>query len=158
MSRPAGIVAIQLGMGFQGIGSHEAAALLQSAFVLSNSETEEIEWLLKESLTIDALLEIPKAKFKRMVAHGWFNDLCDIWLDTLDPNWVDRVYRRIADAIGEGCQPEPFVTGDELIKLGATPGRQFKKWLEELYDRQLELEFSTREDALAAAKKLIAQG
>jgi len=39
--------------------------------------------------------------------------------------------------------------------MGAAPGPQFKRWLDELYDRQLENEFQNAEQAIAAARQLI---
>ena len=55
----------------------------------------------------------------------------------------------------EGVAPPPLVTGDVLIRLGVTPGPAFKRWLEELYDRQLNGELRTTEEAVAAAKVIV---
>jgi hypothetical protein len=54
-----------------------------------------------------------------------------------------------------GIAPPPLVSGDDLIRLGAAPGPGFKRWLDELYDRQLEGAIATKEDAVAAAKALV---
>jgi hypothetical protein len=53
--------------------------------------------------------------------------------------------------------PPPLITGNILIQLGVTPGPSFKHWLESLYDRQLDGELRTPDQALQAAKKLIAK-
>ena len=64
---------------------------------------------------------------------------------------------RLASWQEEGVAPPPFVTGNDLIALGAQPGPRFKAWLDQLYNRQLELEFAARPAALAAARALITQ-
>jgi hypothetical protein len=53
--------------------------------------------------------------------------------------------------------PTPWVTGETLIQLGAVPGPRFRRWLEELYKRQLEGELKTGEEALAAARALVSK-
>jgi hypothetical protein len=73
----------------------------------------------------------------------------------LDPASRTRFEERVRTLRAEGVAPGPFVTGDTLIGLGATPGPYFKAWLEELYDRQLEGELRTVEEAVAAAQALL---
>ncbi len=45
------------------------------------------------------------------------------------------------------------MTGSDLIELGIEPGPSMGKLLNEIRDRQLAEEFSTREQALAWAKE-----
>lgn len=49
-----------------------------------------------------------------------------------------------------GLSPAPYVSGDDLIAAGLRAGPQFKDLLERAYDRQLECEVRSREEALAA--------
>ena len=42
--------------------------------------------------------------------------------------------------------------------VGMAPGPAFKGWLETLYDRQLEGEFGSKEEALDAARRVVAGG
>ena len=44
---------------------------------------------------------------------------------------------------------KPLVTGRDLIELGLKPGPPMGKLLNEIRDRQLAEEFSTRDEALA---------
>lgn len=50
--------------------------------------------------------------------------------------------------------PEPFVTGKDLIEMGITPGPKFKPLLQSVRDRQLDGEIQTREQALNWVAKL----
>ena len=72
-----------------------------------------------------------------------------------DPTELAALNARIAELRRDPIGPDPYVTGDDLIKLGAAPGHAFKQWLEQLYDRQLENEFTDRTAAMAAAQKLV---
>ncbi len=60
----------------------------------------------------------------------------------------------IVDVNVEEIAPEPLVTGDDLLNMGLQQGPVFGKVLDELYYRQLNLELSTRDDALALARQL----
>lgn len=46
--------------------------------------------------------------------------------------------------------PEPLVTGDDLVCLGMKPGKEFKLLLDQMRDLQLEGKVATREEALRA--------
>ena len=50
-----------------------------------------------------------------------------------------------------GLAPVPFISGDDLIAAGLAAGPRFKELLERAYDRQLECEVRSREEALEAA-------
>ncbi len=138
-----------------------AAEALQERFALSNHESAELLWLLRHlSQTLPAaenrLDRLRTSTLKRLMAGAaWPNLLLLHRARPLDPAQVAAEDAALAKAVAEGVAPEPFVTGDALIALGAAPGRAFKKWLEDLYDRQLEMEFPARESALAVARKLV---
>ena len=51
--------------------------------------------------------------------------------------------------------PEPLVTGDELIRLGLEPGPKFKLLLDAVREAQLEGTIKTREEALELVKRLL---
>jgi poly(A) polymerase len=135
-----------------------AIATLRSRLMLSNDETAELTWLAEQWGALEEWETLTKARFKRLMA---------------DPRWphADALYRaapenaeqilayseRTASLAEEGVAPAPLITGHELIQLGVSPGPVFRRWLDELYDRQLEGELQTREQALAAARVLIAR-
>ena len=53
--------------------------------------------------------------------------------------------------------PLPFVTGDDLVSAGLTPGPPFKRILDAVYDAQLEDQLRDRNEAIAMAMRLAAQ-
>jgi tRNA nucleotidyltransferase/poly(A) polymerase len=55
----------------------------------------------------------------------------------------------------DGVAPEPFVSGDDLIRLGRKPGPDFRRLLEEVYDAQLEGRVASRDDALELLKRQV---
>lgn len=50
-----------------------------------------------------------------------------------------------------GLAPDPLITGDDLVAAGLQPGPMFGKWLDDLYDLQLEGGLSTPAQALERA-------
>ena len=53
--------------------------------------------------------------------------------------------------------PQPFITGDDLTSAGLTPGPDFKRILDAVFDAQLEDRVKTAEAALELALKLAGQ-
>jgi poly(A) polymerase len=130
-------------------------AALRPRLVLSNEETDELLWLAAKLPLLEDWEDLSKAVLKRLMADPRWGDLESLY--RADPENADQLLafnERIAALREEGVAPPPFVTGDILIKMGATPGPTFKHWLDMLYDRQLEGEFATKQDAIEAARRL----
>ena len=142
----------------------DAGEQLQQRLALSNDEKEDFVWLARhmgETLRERRLDRLRVSTLKRQMADARWPDLlllhrtATAFNAEYSPVLEDTLLARMN---AEGVAPEPFVTGDTLIRLGAAPGPQFKKWLEELYDRQLEGEFSTAQQAHEVARRLIDAG
>jgi poly(A) polymerase len=130
---------------------------LRNAFLLSNTETVDLAWLLTNLTTLSRWQTCPKYTLKHLLADSRWPRLEALFIHRgLAPSLRDAFYARLAQLRAEGVAPAPFVTGDTLIQLGATPGPNFKRWLDDLYDRQLEGELQTPAQALAVAQQLIA--
>lgn len=56
------------------------------------------------------------------------------------------------DIKSEEITEKPWISGDDLINLGLTPDKSFSKILNDYYDKQLNLEVSSREEALILLK------
>lgn len=54
----------------------------------------------------------------------------------------------------QGLNPQPLITGDDLIAEGLKPSPKFKDILEAVYDAQLESRVTTRQAALTLARQL----
>ncbi|HQU92868.1 MAG TPA: HD domain-containing protein [Pyrinomonadaceae bacterium] len=62
---------------------------------------------------------------------------------------------RVRELQVEKKAPEPILMGRHLIELGLTPGREFKRILDAVYERQLDGEITDLELALDAARQLL---
>lgn len=125
------------------------------ALVLSNAEAESVAQTLEilEELR-RAWRSLDKAKRKRHAARSDFRSAVDL-LRTEDPALAEEIASQVEALRSEGLAPAPFVTGDDLIALGAAPGPAFRRVLDTLYDRQLRGEFGNRAEALAAARAIV---
>jgi poly(A) polymerase len=65
--------------------------------------------------------------------------------------WVNE-YLEVAD--DEGRLPKPFVTGEDLVKLGVSPGQKMGEIIKQLFDAQLEHRIRSRPEALSELNKL----
>jgi poly(A) polymerase len=65
--------------------------------------------------------------------------------------WVSE-YLEIADH--EGFLPKPFITGEELVKLGVSPGQKMGEIIKQLFDAQLEGRIRSRPEALSEFRKI----
>lgn len=136
------------------------AETLQQAFALSNEERADILWLLQKlPLLVDRAQWTRPAHKKLLADPRWplLRDLYRAERRGIDHPDLDAWIATLRAEPG-GVAPAPFITGETLIQLGATPGRAFKLWLETFYDRQLNNEFSTRDEAVAAAAELVRRG
>src|SRR5262249_20610502 len=129
-------------------------SVLRREWVLSNVETEDLAWVLRHQSDLTHWASLTKAAFKRLLADPRWTRLAMLYrIDLEDHSAFDA---RVGQLQAEGAAPEPFISGNDLMSLGASPGPTFKRWLESLYDRQLEGEFSSREAAMDAARLLLA--
>ncbi|MEO1280038.1 MAG: hypothetical protein AAFV77_13845, partial [Planctomycetota bacterium] len=88
---------------------------------------------------IERFAQMGKAGQKRLASVRGFADALTLVRAERD-EIAARVDARVAELAAEpgGLAPEPWVTGDDLIELGWTPGPDFARVLEDAYDRQLE--------------------
>jgi hypothetical protein len=66
----------------------------------------------------------------------------------------ERICRDSAAIAPDDVAPAPLINGDDLMKMGVAQGPVFKRVLDEVYYRQLNLELTHREDALVLARSL----
>jgi poly(A) polymerase len=65
----------------------------------------------------------------------------------------DEIAKLKTDEFG-GINPDPFVTGGDLVRLGYRPGPDFKSILDAVYDAQLEGHIDSKNNGIELAKKL----
>jgi len=128
---------------------------LQQNFTLSNQERDDIVWLGDRLPMLGDEGCWQRPVLKRVMADRRFEALKALHAATVNGVMDERLVAALTTYAAEGVAPEPLVTGQDLIKMGAAPGPKFKAWLDALYDRQLALELRTREEGMAAAAELV---
>ena len=124
----------------------------RDALVLSNGETEGVAAILALRPRIEA--EWPSgdaARRKRMASAPGFAGALALLRAERSPV-VAAVDADLPALRAEGLRPDPFVTGDDLVALGMTPGPAFRPMLDRAYDQQLNGGFADRAAALAAVR------
>lgn len=136
----------------------------RKALCLSN-DTCDAAWACLDALPrLAAWDSLAVAKRKRLMASsGWESALAigkgvaALWPGgLLTSALISRIESEGHNLTAEGLRPDPFLTGDDLIGLGARPGPAFKSLLSDAYDAQLEKRLNTRADALAWARERLA--
>jgi len=108
------------------LGSEKIKSNADDAILLLDSENGPL--LSEFGFTLEAIGSLQ---------HGQTSQLLEKFLNLTDAS---------------GKLPRPFLTGDDLKKLGFTPGPRFGEVLAELYRKQLRGDIQTRDDALKSAK------
>lgn len=126
---------------------------------MSNGERDTVAWLVRHQAALDDPAKPSLAEFKRLLAHQAFPAL-RAWADVRlnvnqQPERALTLAERIAAIPAQSIAPPPFITGDDLIARQTPPGPLFRRVLDELYTRQLNDEWNTREEALAALDALL---
>ena len=126
---------------------------------LSTLQTRRVTWLVHSHMKMMYYDEMREAKLKRMFAEDGFEELAELWrADCLASGGTAQAYEALMAryrAMGrEEVRPEPLVSGDDLIKMGLTPGPLFREILEQVYDAQLEGRATSKEEAAALARRI----
>lgn len=124
----------------------------------SNSQIEEVEFIVSQHMRIKLAGEMSKSKLSRLKAEKHYENLkivsmCDSMSTGLDGmlDWVDAL-----DKVEEFKElPKPLVNGYDLITLGVLPGHRMGVILECLMDFQLEGMFGSKDDAIRFVKDVI---
>jgi tRNA nucleotidyltransferase/poly(A) polymerase len=145
-----------LDMGLDAGHADETVRRWRGALSLSNEERDLLRSVLSTLPVLEQ--EWPKfavAKQKRLAAAPWFGEALALFR-AVSPASAASVEDRIgalAKTAG-GLWPPPFITGDDLVGTGMTPGPAFKRVLDEVFDAQLEGKVTSKAQALELAKRL----
>ncbi len=141
---------------------HHAAKIANRAcrhLTCSNRVRTEVQWLIDSlcALTGDGVKTL--ADLKLLMAGPCFEDLSALLrafliAENQPLEQYERLSRDSAAIAPDDVAPTPLINGDDLIRMNVEQGPVFKRVLDEVYYRQLNLEFTNREDALALARRL----
>ena len=119
---------------------------------MSNEETERIADLVSTHVEFLREKEMPESALRRIFRRPYFADHLELFrahcLSYKLP--LDAYFKYLDRAKGYEQIPEtpPFVTGDDLIAMGYSPGPIFSRILRTIEDMQLDCVLRSREEAL----------
>ncbi len=120
----------------------------------SNEEMDATIAMVQHHMAFKDVQNMRIAKLKRFMARPTFEDELELHrVDCLGSHgMIDNLtflQAKREEFASEPLIPPPLITGHDLIALGWKPSPQFKEILESVETRQLEGQFTTREEALA---------
>ena len=129
----------------------------------SNDDTEQIALLVANHLRFKDVAQMRASTLKRFVRLPRFEEHLELHrLDCLsshrDLTCYDFTRRFLADTPPEAVRPQRLLTGDDLKKMGYTPGPAFKEILHVVEDAQLEGKVKTHDQALEMAREAFETG
>ncbi|MEK7270973.1 MAG: HD domain-containing protein, partial [Planctomycetota bacterium] len=126
---------------------------------LSNEERERVVDLVRRHMALKDIRLMRPGRAKNLVADPAFPELLALtYADTMashqDLTEYDFAKGLLAKWSEEELKPPTLLTGHDLIGMGLSPGPAFKEILETIRLEQLDGTLSTKEEALARARKL----
>ncbi|MBN8626155.1 MAG: hypothetical protein J0M17_11760, partial [Planctomycetes bacterium] len=130
---------------------------------MSNEEREQTVWLVEHQNALDGAASRPWSEVQPALAHHWGLELVEMHVARVSAGLVAEIAASSADVLfarsklslpPEVLNPPPLVTGDDLIRRGMRPGKQFATLLQAARDAQLNGRISTQDEAFALVEKL----
>lgn len=140
--------------------SSEAVSKIMRRWGQSNELRKTLQWFCDHRDDWKTAAESRLCDFKRLLANQNWERLKRLWnvrerLANGNTRQSRRIARRAGGLTAGQIAPEPFVTGENLLKMGLPQGPSLGRIRNELYDDQLDEILSTRREALAKARKLV---
>jgi poly(A) polymerase len=140
----------------------ESVAIVCRRLRLSNHETDAICWLVQHIDALENAASLPLSQLKRLLTCRDSRDLLALVRarqlaasnSASDVDFCETFLRETATEI---INPQPLITGNDLIQMGLQPGQQFKQIIDAVRDEQLNERISTQNQALAFAREIIDQ-
>ncbi len=119
----------------------------------SREEIEQVEALIDNHMRFKDVSRMKESTLKRFLRLPQFEEHLELHrLDVMSSNKRLENYNlaksKFLEYSAEHLQPEPLVTGADLIGMGYEPGPQFSQILALLEDAQLEGRIATQEEAM----------
>src|SRR5690606_10033339 len=141
---PAVVLAALL---FQTSGAAATTNAVLRRWRMSNDEREQVVWLVKNIAALDGAAEKKWSAVQPLLAHDWGDHLVSLAearaAATAQPS-SDAKYCREKLGLPRGeLDPPPLVTGDDLVRHGLKPGREFAGLLQAARSHQHDDEVRT---------------
>lgn len=126
---------------------------------LSNSECQQIQWLVQNKDTLCDFGAMSLAEKKQLVTARDFAELFEIEEARIaagerSQRNFELVQEFIQKTPPEELDPPPLLTGQDLINNGYRPGPTFHEWLKTVREAQLNNEIATQQAALDLIRRL----
>jgi poly(A) polymerase len=128
---------------------------------LSNAERERIEWLVKKHQFLCDARQMRPSKLKTVLVHPGIDELlalhrADALATGHSVDHVEYCEQLLKEWSAADLNPEPLLTGDDLIKeLDLQPGPLFKRLLDASREAQLDGIIHTRVEALDLVRRML---
>lgn len=125
----------------------------RAALCLSNDESDHLAGVLSVCHRLQQWAGLGVAQRKRLASAPHFHPALAL-IHAHNPADAQSIAADVhaLSSDGVGVNPEPFVTGDDLVASGFTPGPRFKHALEAVYDAQLEGRVREKSQAMELAR------
>ena len=131
-----------------------SASLLQESWRLKNDEVSKADWILANVEALSNAQDLPWSQLQPILVAPHATNAVDVLQAVADSGVTSE---HLANAIAccrekllldeQSLNPRPLIGGDDLKKLGITPGPQFKPILEKVRAMQLDGELESVEEA-----------
>ncbi len=130
---------------------------------LSNDERQRIAWLVEKHQYLADARQMRPSKLKTILAHPGIAELlvlhrADALASSRSTEHVDYCEHLLKEWTENDLNPQPLLTGDDLMRLGLPPGPLFKRLLDAVREAQLDGTIKTPKQALELVDKLLAAG
>jgi len=125
---------------------------LQRSLCLPNAVADDVRALRRLTARAADFLTLKVAARKRLVADRLWDQVVLQWrAGVIEHSYCDSIEWEASHLRGDGIgvNPLPLISGDDLIAMGLAPGPNFRRWLDGVYDAQLEGAVTTRDQAMA---------
>lgn len=118
-----------------------------------NELIDYVKYMVEKHM-LRQLLNCKKSTLKKYMAHPYWADLLALHrLDCISSNGDIHSWGMLKDRAtfiieNEEVKPKRLITGKDLIAMGVEPGKEMGKLLTDLYNRQLDGEFTIKEEGI----------
>lgn len=141
------------------VGVDVAASILER-FRFSNADRDSILAAIRNHMRFASVCDMRSAKIRKLLADPNFATELELHrLDCISCHAMMDGFVYLLDRLNEYSEtpvlPSPWVTGQDLIALGAKPGPRFKEVLEAVFDAQLAGTVHSPEEARRLASVIL---
>lgn len=143
--------------------SQEIAHKIMKRLKFPRRDMQEIEWLIEHHMMMQPLLDMDEGKARKWFLNENFLNLMQVFeadakgTIPTDLSMYEQIlerYRKVLKDMPEG-KPKPFVTGKDVMRIcDLEPGEKVGEILEEVYEKQLAKQLTSRAEAIDYLKNI----